>query len=66
MIEDAKPARYAESFAASHRHAFAIIHRQEIGVERGGQGDGGCRYFFLGLGGMRKPMARVCWGFLSR
>jgi hypothetical protein len=32
-IKNAQRARYAESFATSHRHALAIIHEQQIGTE---------------------------------
>src|ERR1035441_4950394 len=40
-IENPQRAGYAESLAASHHHALAIIHEQQIGAERNGQGDCG-------------------------
>ena len=40
-IENTQGAGYTESFAAGRRHAFAVIHQQEIGVKEASQGYGG-------------------------
>jgi hypothetical protein len=37
-IENPQRAGYKESHAASHNHTFAIVHQQQIGAERNGQG----------------------------
>ena len=41
-IENPQRASHTESLAASYNYALPIIHEQQIGVERNGQGDCGC------------------------